>query len=104
MARLLAPDLPVAAAIALGAIVAPPDAAASLGRAPQCETAAPSARILEGESLLNDASALLVYRMAVSVAMVTQHGNALAQMPALALSVLGSFVMGFILARIVRLI
>ena len=34
--------------------------------------------------------------------MVTQHGNALGQLPALALSVLGSFVMGFILARVVE--
>jgi monovalent cation/hydrogen antiporter len=102
VARFLVPDLPVAAAIALGAIVAPPDAAAA---SVVLRTVRPPHRllvILEGESLLNDASALLVYRMAVSAAMVTQHANALRQVPALALSVLGSFVMGFILARIVE--
>jgi CPA1 family monovalent cation:H+ antiporter len=40
--------------------------------------------------------------MAVSAAMITQYGSALGQVPALALSVLFIFVMGFILARIVE--
>ena len=60
------------AAIALGAIAAPPDAAAATGHSP---AAAPPHRvvvILEGESLLNDASALLIYRLAV--ASVMPHG------------------------------
>jgi len=54
------------AAFALGAIVAPPDAVAAtaifrrLGVAPRIVT------ILEGESLINDATALIVYRFAVA--------------------------------------
>jgi CPA1 family monovalent cation:H+ antiporter len=102
VARLLVPDLPLAAAIALGAIVAPPDAAAA---SVVLRTVRPPHRllvILEGESLLNDASALLVYRMAVSAAIATQHGRPGWLAPALALSVIGSLVMGFILARIVE--
>ena len=58
----------LAAAFALGAIVAPPDAVAAtsifrrLGAPPRIVT------ILEGESLVNDASALIAYRFAVTAA------------------------------------
>jgi monovalent cation/hydrogen antiporter len=62
VAHALMPALPWAAAIALGAIVAAPDAVAATA------VLRPLQRILgilEGESLLNDASALLIYRLAV---------------------------------------
>src|SRR5437870_3388594 len=61
----IVPHLPWPAAFALGAIVAPPDAVAviavtrRLGVSRQVET------ILEGEGLINDATALVAYRMAV---------------------------------------
>ena len=58
-----------AAAIALGAIVAPPDAAAATAVLRQLQLPHRLLVILEGESLLNDASALLIYRVAVGVAM-----------------------------------
>jgi len=63
--RLLVPDMPWAAAIALGAIVAPPDAAAATAVLKQLRPPHRLLVILEGESLFNDASALLVYRLAV---------------------------------------
>ncbi len=69
VAHWLVPDLPWAAAIALGAIVAPPDATAATS---VLRAIAPPHRlmvILEGESLLNDASALLIYRFAVGAAL-----------------------------------
>jgi CPA1 family monovalent cation:H+ antiporter len=59
----------IAAAFALGAIVAPPDAVAAtsifrrLGVPPRIVT------ILEGESLVNDATALIAYRFAIAVAL-----------------------------------
>ncbi|MBD8079553.1 cation:proton antiporter [Cellulosimicrobium arenosum] len=61
----LVPDLPLATGIALGAIVSPTDAAATaivrrLGASPRVVT------VLEGESLLNDASALVLLRSAVA--------------------------------------
>ena len=65
----LIPELRGAPAFTLGAIVAPPDAVAAtailrrLGVPPRIVT------ILEGESLLNDGSALIAYRFAVAVAM-----------------------------------
>src|SRR4051812_26810201 len=65
VARMLVPEMPWAAAIALGAIVAPPDAAAATTVLKQLRPPHRLLVILEGESLFNDASALLVYRIAV---------------------------------------
>ena len=66
---MLVPGMPWAAAIALGAIVAPPDAAAASAILRQLQIPHRMVVILEGESLLNDATALLIYRLAVSAAM-----------------------------------
>ncbi len=62
------PGLPLAAAMALGAIVAPPDAVAAtaIGRAAGLPRRL--LVILAGESLINDATALTAYRVAVSAA------------------------------------
>ena len=57
--------MPTAVAIALGAIVAPPDAVAATAIFQRLGVPRRIVTILEGESLLNDASALIVYRLAV---------------------------------------
>jgi NhaP-type Na+/H+ or K+/H+ antiporter len=57
--------LPLAAAIALGAIVAPSDAAAAAAMLGQLDLPHRRIRVLEGESLLNDAVALLIFSAAV---------------------------------------
>lgn len=90
--------LPWAAAVALGAIVAPPDAAAATTVLKQARPPYRDVQILQGESLLNDASALLTYRIAVAVAMgeTVSVGHAA---PMLLLSVAGSLVVGIALAR-----
>ena len=63
-------------AIALGAIVAPPDAAAATAVMRQIKLPHRIRTILEGESLVNDASALLIYRLAVGAARRRQrHGR-----------------------------
>jgi Sodium/hydrogen exchanger family len=64
-ARWLVPDMSWPVAVALGAIVAPPDAAAATAVMRQVKLPHRLLKILEGESLLNDASALLVYRLAI---------------------------------------
>ena len=69
VAHALVPGLGWAAAIALGAIVAPPDASAAAAVLRQLKLPHRVVVVLEGESLFNDASALLVYRFAVGVAM-----------------------------------
>ena len=58
--RVLVPDMPWPVAIALGAIVAPPDAAAATAVMRQVKLPQALLTIVEGESLLNDVSALLV--------------------------------------------
>ena len=61
----LVPAIPWAAAVALGAIVAPPDAVAATAVLRPLRPPQRILTILEGESLLNDATALLIYRLAV---------------------------------------
>jgi CPA1 family monovalent cation:H+ antiporter len=89
--------MPWAAAIALGAIVAPPDAAAATAVLRQVRLPHRILTILEGESLLNDASALLVYRGAVIAASTSTFSIANAA-PSVALSVIGSVILGPVLA------
>jgi Na+/H+ antiporter len=87
--RYFVPDVPWAAAIALGAMVAPPDAAAAIAVLRQLSIPSRVLQILEGESLFNDASALLIF--AVAVQLVTDSDATLAGLvPAYALSVVGS--------------
>lgn len=64
--KLLIPGFPWAAAIALGAIVAPPDAVAAAAVLQRLRLPRRIVTVLEGESLINDASALVVYRFAVA--------------------------------------
>jgi Na+/H+ antiporter len=58
--------LPIYAALALGAIVAPPDAAAATAVLSSVRMPRRSVTVLKGESLLNDASALLLFTAAVA--------------------------------------
>src|SRR6185436_15528634 len=69
VARLVVPEMGWAAAIALGAIVAPPDASAATAVLRKLRPPHRILVILEGESLFNDATSLLIYRMAVGAAM-----------------------------------
>src|ERR671917_302728 len=66
VAKALVPDMPWGAAVALGAIVAPPDAAAATTVLKQLRPPNRLLVILEGESLFNDASALVVFAMTAS--------------------------------------
>lgn len=103
--RVLVPDLSWAAAIALGAIVAPPDAVAATAILRRVRPPHRLIVILEGESLLNDAMALLIYRLAVASAAAAGF-SPLASLPTLALVVLGSLglgvLLGWLVARLLR--
>ena len=93
VARWLVPDMPWPVAVALGAIVAPPDAAAATAVMRQMKLPHKLLKILEGESLLNDASALLVYRLAI-VAASSGHLSASTLAPMLLLTTFGSLAAG----------
>jgi CPA1 family monovalent cation:H+ antiporter len=72
VAWLLLP-IPFALAVALGAIVAPPDAVAATAVARRIGLPRRITTILEGESLLNDATALVSLRTALAAAGLTAH-------------------------------
>jgi monovalent cation/hydrogen antiporter len=98
VARLLEPGIPWPAAIALGAVVAPPDAAAAIAVLRQLRPPHRIMTILEGESLLNDATALFIYRIAVSAA-TTAHFDVVESAPRFLLGIAGSIVAGPLMAR-----
>jgi CPA1 family monovalent cation:H+ antiporter len=60
------PGMPWAAGLVLGAIVSPPDAAAATAITRGLKLPRRIVQILEGESLVNDAAALTLYRFAVA--------------------------------------
>lgn len=66
VAWLVIPGLPLAAGLAIGAVVAPPDAVAATAVARRVGMPRKLTRLLEGESLFNDAAALVALRTAIA--------------------------------------
>jgi monovalent cation/hydrogen antiporter len=103
VAHALIPGLPWPAAFALGAIVAPPDAVAATALTSRLAVPRQIVTILEGESLLNDATALTIYTIALTAA----AGSAFAASTAVltfAVAIVGGcaigVAVGWIIARI----
>ena len=95
--KLMVPSVPWAVAFVLGAIVSPPDAVAATTILSRLNIPRNLVTILEGESLVNDASGLVIYKLAV-VAVLTGSfslGDATAQF---ALVSLGGVLIGLVLA------
>ncbi|MET8767461.1 Na+/H+ antiporter [Streptomyces sp. NPDC004658] len=67
-AHLIIPGLPLTAALVLGAVVAPPDAVAATAVARRVGLPSRITTILQGESLLNDATAITAYKVALGAA------------------------------------
>ncbi|MEV4970211.1 Na+/H+ antiporter [Streptomyces scopuliridis] len=65
---LLVPDLPLTAALVLGAVVAPPDAVAATAIARKLGLPNRITTILQGESLVNDATAITAFKVALAAA------------------------------------
>jgi Na+/H+ antiporter len=98
-ARFFLPDMPWAAAIALGALLAPPDAVAALAVMRQVDPPPRIRTVLEGESLFNDASSLLIYRLAVGA--VAAGGFSMGEAaPAFLLVAFGSVLAGWLLSKL----
>ena len=98
VARHFVPGLSWGAAIALGAIVAPPDTSAATTILRALRPPHRIVVILQGESLFNDASALLIYRMAVTATMTGMvSGWSIA--PLFLLTCGGGVVLGILLAK-----
>lgn len=67
-AYLIVPGLPLTAALVLGAVVAPPDAVAATAVARRVGLPSRITTILQGESLVNDATAITAFRVALAAA------------------------------------
>ncbi|MQA81482.1 MAG: Na+/H+ antiporter [Streptosporangiales bacterium] len=103
--KLVLPGVSWAAAIALGAVVAPPDAVAATAVAKRAGMPRRLVTILEGESLFNDATALVTVRVAVAVAVegtFSPADTALQFLVAALGGLLVGVVVGQVLARIRR--
>ena len=99
--HLLVPAMPWAAAIAAGAIVAPPDAVAATAVLRPMRPPHRIMTVLEGESLLNDASALIIYRLAVTA--VAANGFSIGAVgPTFLFAVAGSVVVGPLLGSLLH--
>src|SRR5216683_4113792 len=101
VAHSLLPDLPWAAAFALGAIVSPPDAIAATSVIRRLSVPRRIEAILEGESLVNDATALVALQFAV-VALMTGSfslGNAALRF---VWAAIGGVVFGLLVGFVIR--
>ena len=83
VALAIVPGMTMPIALALGAIVSPPDEVAAMAVLERLVVGRRMVALLQGESLLNDATALTVYHVAL--------GAAMAATPILALAPLGRF-------------
>jgi CPA1 family monovalent cation:H+ antiporter len=92
--------LPIAAALVLGAIVAPPDAAAATAVLGSVHLPRRTSSVLLGESLFNDATALLLFAEALEIQ--THGGINASQGLGLALAVPGGVLLGIVLGLIMR--
>ncbi|QNO36783.1 sodium:proton antiporter [Protaetiibacter sp. SSC-01] len=71
---MILPDLNLAAAIALGAVISPTDVVAATSIAKRIGLPSRLVSILEGEGLVNDATALVMLRTAIAATAVTASG------------------------------
>ncbi|WP_019631576.1 Na+/H+ antiporter [Actinomadura atramentaria] len=92
----LHPAVPVAAAVALGALVAPPDPVAATALASKLGLPRRLVSVLEGEGLFNDVTAIVVYTVAVE-AVVTGHFSAWHAVGAFLLSAVIAVAVGSVL-------
>jgi CPA1 family monovalent cation:H+ antiporter len=92
--------LPLAAAIVLGAIVAPPDAAAATAVLRAVSIPRNADAVLKGESLFNDATALLLFSAALAVLSSGRLTPAVGFHIALALP--GGLLLGFVCALLFK--
>jgi CPA1 family monovalent cation:H+ antiporter len=90
--------MPVAAAVALGAIVAPPDAAAAAAMLERPDLPRSTVTVLRGESLFNDAVALFVFSVALHLVAEPDAGGRV--IPQFALAIPGGLLLGVIAGRL----
>jgi len=107
VAHAVAPGIPWTAAFVLGAVVAPPDADVTTSVARRLGVPSRVVTILEGETLLNDTTAFVTYRMAIRAAVaggLFSFREAALRFVLIAVGgVVVGLVIGWLLARSLRL-
>ncbi|WP_328605261.1 Na+/H+ antiporter [Amycolatopsis sp. NBC_00345] len=105
--HLLLPDLPWASALVLGAVVSPPDAVTAVAIGRKLGLPRGIMTVLTGESLVNDAAALTLYKVALAAVAGTAgsigHGFAVfavATVLGIAVGLVAGFVVVFIRGRL----
>lgn len=105
VAHLMVPGLPWAACFALGAIVSPPDAVAAKAVLQTLRLPPRLNVLLEGESLINDASGLVLFRFAVAASLTGTFSASSAAISFVTLSVGGvaaGIALGFAVISVLR--
>ena len=87
-------------AAALGAIVSPPDAVAATAIAQRLAVPRRVVSILEGESLLNDATALTIYRAAIGAAVAAVTVSVVGSLASFVFVALGGILIGLVVGWI----
>lgn len=103
--KFLVPEIPWAAAFVLGAIVSPPDAVAATAILSRLNIPRRVVTVLEGESLVNDASGLVIYKFAVAAVLTGAFSLFDASMQFVAVAVSGvvvGYLMGFLFVFVHR--
>ena len=101
IAMALVPDMTWPLAAALGAIVSPPDAVAASAIAQRLAVPRRVVSILEGESLLNDATALTIYRAAIGAAAAAAAVSVVGSIASFVFVALGGILIGLVVGWIV---
>ncbi|WGR73136.1 MULTISPECIES: Na+/H+ antiporter [unclassified Bradyrhizobium] len=107
VAHWLKPELPWSVCFALGAILSPPDAVAAKAVLKRFPLPRRVVVLLEGESLVNDASGLVLLQLAVTAAMTGTFGIGQASMTFLYVAMAGigiGLMLGYLSASIARLL
>jgi Na+/H+ antiporter len=101
IAMVLVPGMTWPLAAALGAIVSPPDAVAATAIAQRLAVPRRIISILEGESLLNDATALTIYRAALAAAAAAAAVSVVGSLASFVFVALGGILIGLVVGWIV---
>ncbi|BAX99721.1 putative Na+/H+ antiporter [Mycobacteroides stephanolepidis] len=97
------PELPLAGAMVLGAIVAPPDAVSATAIGRRLGLPRNIMTLLGGESLLNDATALTAYRVAIAAA-IGLGATVADGLKIFALAAVGGVLVGVVIGKLVNII
>ena len=96
--KLMVPNLPWAVAFVFGAIVSPPDAVAATSILSRLNIPRRIVTVLEGESLVNDASGLVIYKFAIAAVLTGSFSLLDAGTQLISVS-LGGIAIGVVLAH-----